>query len=358
MSSTNDSWAVGNETSTTDGEETPLLIGFDFGTSYTAVMSNRGHQQVFRSVVGYPKDMIGVKLLGEPYVVGDAAFEKRSFVDLRSPLKDGVLREYVERDMEVARDFVDHTINSIAKDGDEVAVIVGVPARASNTNKDLMVQVFEDFADTVQVISEPFLVAYGRGSLVNSLVIDIGAGTVDICALKGAMPGQKSQITINKAGNFVDEQIEELILKSHPEVQMNIHMAQAIKEKHGFVGAVDAPVMADLRVDGKPAQFDITKEISTACEMIVPGIIEGVEKLIQTCSPEDQGTMLNNIFLAGGGSRIQGLDKMIAERLVSFGDVQVSRVSDPTYAVAAGALKLAQELPPQYWDQLGSVTDN
>ncbi len=29
-------------------EAGPLLLGFDFGTSWTAVMSNRGHREVIR----------------------------------------------------------------------------------------------------------------------------------------------------------------------------------------------------------------------------------------------------------------------------------------------------------------------
>ena len=125
-----------------DGE--PLLLGFDFGTSWTAVMSNRGHKELIRSVVGYPRDMIGVKLLGAPYVVGQEAYDKRSFVDLRNPLKDGVIREYVERDLEVARNLVSHVIESLSPEpDDEVCVMVGVPARASNTSKDLLSQVFE-----------------------------------------------------------------------------------------------------------------------------------------------------------------------------------------------------------------------
>ena len=140
------------------GQSGPLLIGFDFGTSWTAVATNRGHKELIRSVVGYPKDMIGIKLLGEPFVVGEKAFEMRSYVDLRSPLKDGVLREYIERDVEVARHFVGHVIANLMPDGnEEVCVMVGVPARASNTRKDLMLKVFKEFTDVAQVISEPFL---------------------------------------------------------------------------------------------------------------------------------------------------------------------------------------------------------
>ena len=228
------------------GQGGPLLVGFDFGTSWTAVLTSRGHKDAIRTVVGYPRDMIGIKLLGEPFVVGEKAFEMRSYVDLRSPLKDGVLREFVERDVEVARNFVGHVIGNLNPHGnEEVSVIVGVPARASNTNKDLLVKVFEEFTDVVQVISEPFLVAYSQGTLVNCLVIDIGAGTVDVCALKGAMPGEKSQITVNRAGNFVDEKLEALIVETYPGVQTNPYIVCKLKEEHGYVGEPDEQIIAN-----------------------------------------------------------------------------------------------------------------
>ena len=47
---------------------------------------------------------------------------------------------------------------------------------------------------------------------------------------------------------------------------------------------------------------------------------------------------------------------MIAAALRDYGDVRVRSVGDPAYAVCAGALKLAMELPPRYWEQLGGVT--
>lgn len=340
------------------GSGGPLLIGFDLGTSWTAIVTNRDHRKRIRSVVGYPRDMIGIKLLGQPFVVGEKAFGMRSYVDLRSPLKEGVLRAFVERDIEVARDFVGHTINNLNPGGEEeVCVIVGVPARSSNANKDLMVKVFQEFTDVVQVISEPFLVAYSQGTLVNCLVIDIGAGTVDICALKGAMPGEKSQVTVKRAGNFVDEKLEALISETYPGVQINRHIVCKLKEEHSYVGQPDEQIIADFRVDGKPVSYDITDAVGAACETLLPGITEAVERLIQTVSPEDQETSLQNIFVAGGGSGIKGIDQLIADALSDYGDVGVTCVTDPIYAVATGALKLASELPPQYWDQLGSTTD-
>ena len=41
-----------------------ILLGIDLGTSRTAVMTNQGTKSIMASVVGYPRDLIGVKLLG------------------------------------------------------------------------------------------------------------------------------------------------------------------------------------------------------------------------------------------------------------------------------------------------------
>ena len=73
--------------------EKQLLLGIDLGTSRTAVMSDRGAKEMVRSVVGYAKDIISVKLLGAPCVIGETALDKRSFVNLHYPLEDGVIRE-------------------------------------------------------------------------------------------------------------------------------------------------------------------------------------------------------------------------------------------------------------------------
>jgi len=340
-----------------DGKsEKRLLLGIDLGTSRTAVSTSRGGKEMIRSVVGYPRDLIGVKLLGAPYVVGQKAFEMRSYLDLRYPLADGVLREYGERDLEVARHLLAHAIELAgAEPGDEVCAIIGVPARASSANKALLLKMAREVMDTALVVSEPFMVAYGQEKLVNSIVIDIGAGTVDICALKGMIPGADDQMTLTRAGNFVDDRLQAGIQERYPDVQINANIACMVKETHSFVGAGEGAVTVELRAGGKPGTFDVADEIRVSCEAIVPDIVESVETLIQGFSPEDQDTVVKNIILAGGGSRIRGLGDFLAARLSDFGEIVVTQVPDPLFDGSMGALKLAEELPPKYWDQLGDM---
>lgn len=331
-----------------------LLLGIDLGTSRTAIMSNRGVRETIRSVVGYPKDLIGLKLLGAPLVVGDEAYEKRSFLDLRYPLEDGVLREYGQRDVEVARDLLNHVISRAApRPEDTICAVIGVPARASTANKASLLRMAQEVVDMALVVSEPFMVAYGQNKLLNSLIIDIGAGTTDLCGLKGSMPGPEDQVTLTKAGNFIDERLQAAIAERYPDVQINLNVSCAIKEAHAFVGPIPGPILADLRAGGKPVTYDVSEQIKAACEAALPDIIENIKVLIEHFSPEDQTTVLHNIVLAGGGSQMRGLAEFIMAALVDYGDVRVTRVSDPTYDGCAGALKLAQELPTKYWGQLG-----
>ncbi len=336
-----------------------LLLGIDFGTSRTAVMSNRGAKTMVSSVVGYPKDIIAIKLAGESHIIGGEALDRRSYLDIYRPLEDGVIKEASERDLEAARLLIERAV-SLADpgDGDEVCAIIGVPARASIANKELLLNVVKEYLDTAMVVSEPFMVAYSMDKLKNSIVVDIGAGTIDICAMKGMIPNPEDQATIIKGGDYLDELLENAILESYPEVQMTWHLARSIKEQHAFVGEPSEKVMVTLRANGKPSSYNVTDEIKIACETLVSVIIEHLQNLITGFDPEDQEEVLKNIYLAGGGSQIRGLDRAIAYGLSDYGEVKVTCVDDPEYAGCAGALKLTMDLPPRYWNQIGDLASS
>ncbi|MBF0448112.1 MAG: rod shape-determining protein [Magnetococcales bacterium] len=334
----------------------PLFLGIDLGTSQTAVLSNEGGKELVRSVVGYPKDIIGVRLLNNTKIIGQEALEKRSYMNLHYPLEDGVLKESSDRETKAAKELLEHVISLVNPNNNRrVCGILGVPARASVTNKGQLLKIADELMDLSMVVSEPFMVAYGLNRLTNAIIIDIGAGTVDICAMKGTVPSPEDQITLLKAGNHVDSILVEAIAESYPEVQITPILARKIKEQYGHVGEINRDSIVTLRSNGRPKAHDLSQEIRFACETILPDILESVENLITVFDPEDQEEALKNIILAGGGGQIVGLKKALVEHLKEHGEVDVIRVADPDFAGAAGALKLATELPPDYWTQVGDV---
>ena len=344
----------------TGNSQGTLLLGIDFGTSRTAVMSSRKYKGMVHSVVGYPRDIIGVKILNRTQVIGDEALEKRSLLDLHFPLENGVLKQGSDKDLEAAHELLKYAIElAEPRAGEKVCGAIGVPARASVANKEQILKLTEGLMDIALVVSEPFMVAYGLAKLTSSIVIDIGAGTIDICAMTGMVPSADNQATILKGGNYVDDLLVAAVKDSYPNAQIDQHSAKRIKEAASFVGEPGGdPITKILRLDGKPTEVDLTHAVRSTCETLVPDIVEKIKELILVFDPDHQAEALTNIILAGGGSRIRGLGAMLGHQLREYGDVRVTMVADPDFSGAQGALKLAMELPPEYWDQIGDVVGN
>ena len=91
-----------------------------------------------------------------------------------------------------------------ARKDELVYCVIGVPAQASIKNKSTIIDVAREAVDSVMLCSEPFAVAYGLDMLDDVLVIDIGAGTTDLCRMHGTMPEDSDQVTFNIAGDAVE----------------------------------------------------------------------------------------------------------------------------------------------------------
>jgi rod shape-determining protein MreB len=111
-------------------------------------------------------------------------------------------------------------------------------------------------------------------------------------------------------------------------------------------------VIIKFPVRGKPTEFNVTAEMRRGCHRIVEPIVEAVDRLISTFDPEFQTRLRNNVLIAGGGSRIHGLDRAIEVALEPFGGGRVRSVQEPVYAGANGALKIAYDMPVEAWEQL------
>jgi rod shape-determining protein MreB len=300
------------------------------------------------------------KLLGKDVLFGDEAVQHRLSCRFYRPLASGVLKasnnttDDVEGNMKAAADLIREIIRLAKPRSDElVYAVVGVPAEAAIHHKDAIIKAARESVDSVMLCSEPFSVAYGLDMLDDVLVIDIGAGTTDLCRMHGTMPEESDQITTTHAGDAVDNKLAELIRKKYPQAQFTVQMIKEIKEKHSNVSDTMPAVVVELPVNGKPTSFDITEEMRTACRSIVPSMVEGLAKLIATFDPEFQQRLKERVLLAGGGSMIKGLDTAIeAEMRERLGSGKVYRIEEPVYGGANGALKIAHDMPGEYWEKL------
>jgi len=231
--------------------------------------------------------------------------------------------------------------------------VIGAPAVASIASKKEIIDICRGVLDAVMVVSEPFAVAYGMNMLSNTLVVDIGAGTIDLCRMHGTLPTADDQITLAMGGDHIDELATQLIRAAHPTAQFSVNMVREAKERFSFVHDINERAVVNWPDEnGHPTSFDVTEPLRDACRQIVPAIVQGLRKLVSTFDAEFQKKLLQNVLLAGGGSQIRGLDRFLEKDLAQYGGGRVIQIQEPVYAGCNGALKLAADMPKEYWSEV------
>lgn len=334
-------------------DDNALYIGVDLGTSRSSISASNGAREWIESYVGWPKDFISAQVIGKQVLFGADALKNRLSLDISRPLEHGVIKEGIERNEEAVKEIIKHLIDLVKPStGQKIHAVVGVPADTLKVNKLAIRRAVSEFATSLLVVSEPFAVAYGLNILNNAIVVDIGAGTTDFCIMHGTIPSEEDQKTILAAGDYVDEQLYSYLNEKYPNSNFNKNMVRQFKEQYSFVKRSSNEILVEIPVDGKPVTHNITGEIKRACESIMPAIIETTTEMISRVDPEFQSKMKNNIILAGGGSLIKGIREYIQDALKEYGSCNVTCVQDPLFAGSNGALKLAEDMPSKYWEQL------
>ncbi|MEM1353491.1 MAG: MamK family actin-like protein [Planctomycetota bacterium] len=350
---------MSNPTPTDDSgaiAENALYIGIDLGTSRSSVSSASGVRKTLESYVGWPKDAVSSKkFAGREIIYGKEAIDNRLSLDLYRPLAKGVIQgdSDGDRNLEAARELIAKLVEMTEPGrGESLFGVIGVPSEASIQNKQAILDVAKGTLDSVMIVTEPFCVAYGMDRISDVLVVDIGAGTTDLCRMHGTVPAADDQTTLDIAGDDVDAKLLELINASFPNASVNTTMVKKIKEKFGFVHTAKDKIEVDFPVNGKPTKHDITDLVREACTILVDPIVDAIHKLIASFDPEFQQQLRENIILSGGGGLMDGLNKAIEDRLDRVGGGSVTVVEEPLFAGSNGALQLALDMPADYWQQL------
>jgi rod shape-determining protein MreB and related proteins len=345
-----------------------LYVGIDLGTSHAAIAANNGSRATVDSIVAYPRDVISRKALGKDKLFGADAWRHKHSCDVYRPMEKGSvkyrdldtsLNQDAEKTKQAVRDLLEHVVELAAPGREQLVYgVIGAPAQASIHNQKLLIEASRGILDCVMICSEPFAVAYGLQFLEDTLVVDIGAGTTDLCRMHGSLPSEQDQMTVSAAGDAVDRKLFELLKTAYPDASFTANMIKQIKEKHAALARVDEPVLVTLPVRGVPREFDVTAQVKAAVESIVPEIVDSLHTLVADYDPEFQANMRNNVLLAGGGSQIIGLDRAIEAKLNELGGGKVTRVQEPVFAGANGALALAKDMPAEFWQEIAAKDSN
>ena len=348
-----------------------ILVGLDLGTNKSCVLSGLpGSTDIITSkvvptVIGHVKDGIvsGIIAGDARTLYGDDALRQMLHVHLVTPLASGIIAEPA-----AAREFLQHIRGLVDSSGQaEIRAVVGVPANAGETAREDIRRAAQGVFDRILLIPEPFLSALGyrddsrvgqpgyNDPAMNSLFIDIGGGTSDLCLVQGYFPTANDQISIPFAGDAIDHLMHEEIDRTYPTNGLSRHTIREIKETHGYVGPSRKPLDVKVVIGGKARVLELGDVIGRAANTLIDRIYPALTKLIERASSDSVVALLQNIIVTGGGSQIKGIDAVLQKKLAEDGyESPKVRLAGQDYKryVAIGALKAARAARETQWQVL------
>ena len=323
-------------------------MGIDLGTATTLVYV-KGQGIVLRE----PSVVAIVQGTNQVLAVGSEAKEMLgrtpgNIVAIR-PMKDGVIADF-EVTEAMLRYFISKVHNRTRMVNPQI--VICVPSGITSVERRAVREsAFSAGARKVLLIEEPMAAAIGAGLPVaeanGNMIVDIGGGTTEVAVI--SLSGIVVARSVRVAGDEMDEAIIQHIKRTY-NLMIGERTAEDIKIKIGSAYKIpDAdgnPETHTIKgrdlVTGLPKSVTITaNEIRECLEEPISAIVEAVKVTLEETPPELAADIMDRgIVLAGGGSLLRGLDRLLSEET----GLPVFLADDPTTCVVMGTGRAVDEL--------------
>ena len=319
-------------------------MGIDLGTASTLVfVKGRGIVLNEPSVVAIQKGASRVMAVGEE-AKNMLGRTPGSIVAIR-PLKDGVIADF-EITEAMLRYFIRKVHNRKALV--RPRIVVAIPSGITEVEKRAVKDSAEHAgAREVYLIEEPMAAAIGVGLPVQeaagNMVVDIGGGTSEVAII--SLAGIVFSRSVRVGGDELDEAIIQYLKRTY-NLLIGPRMAEMIKINIGSTYPLEEELTMEVKgrdlVAGLPKTMTVnSEEVREALAEPISTIIEAVRISLERCPPELSADLVDRgMVLAGGGSLIRGLDKLLGEET----GLPVNVADEPIEAVVLGTGKVLQEL--------------
>lgn len=323
-------------------------VGIDLGTS-TVLVYVKGKGIILRepSVVAVRNDEErGV--YNQIEAIGQKAYEMvgREPKNLKTiyPLAGGVISDYVYTE-EMLRYFMQ---KALGRGMTRPVVAVCTPCKITEVEQRAIVDsLLTVGARSVHLIEEPVAAAIGAGLDITKpsgcMVVDVGGGTTDIAVI--SLQGLVTSTSIKVAGNNFDEDIMRMVKKKYG-LLIGRRMAEDIKMQIGEADETEEPQVMQVSgrkmVSGLPAAVNVTgADVCEAVSESVLTITNAIQDVLQKTPPELAADITEHgIVMTGGGSLLNGLDRVISRRT----KISVFVADDPASCVAIGTGRYLEQL--------------
>lgn len=319
-------------------------IGIDLGTASVLVyMKGKGIVLREPSVVAIDRNTNKILAVGEDarLMLGRTP---GNIVAIR-PLREGVISDYDVTE-KMLRYFIDKAIGR--RRVFKPRMVVCVPSGVTEVEKRAVIDAANNAgARTTRLIEEPIAAAIGAGLDIakasGNMVIDIGGGTTDIAVI--SLGGIVVSTSIKIAGDKFDEAIVRYMRKKH-NIMVGERTAEELKINVGTAFPREEQIKVEVRgrnlISGLPKTIEVSSdEMLEALSEPVSAIADAVHSVLERTPPELSADISDRgIVMTGGGSLLNGLDRLISKRT----GIPVYVAQDAISCVAIGTGKSLEHI--------------
>ena len=322
-------------------------IGIDLGTANTLVFL-KGKGIVLREPSVVAVDSTNGRMLAVGEDAKQMIGRTPGNITAIRPMKDGVIADF-----EYTRGMLKYYIEKVLQTRsvlNRIRVVICAPSCITAVEERAIREAaLAAGAKEAYLIEEPMAAAIGANMPVyeptGNMIVDIGGGTSEVAII--SLGGVVTITSIRVAGDEMDEVIVAYI-KKHYNLAIGISMAEDIKINIGsaYLTEEDRGIEYQVRgrdlLTGLPKTIAISpKEVAVALAEPVGLIIENVKACLEKAPPELAADIMDRgIMMAGGGSLLKGLPKLLSMET----HIPVHLAESPLDAVAMGTGKVLDNM--------------
>ena len=262
------------------------------------------------------------------------------------PMRDGVIANF-----ELTESMLRYFIKAVHNDRNTLIrprMIIGVPSGITQVEKRAVTDSAKQAgARFVRTIIEPMAAAIGAGlpvqEPVGSMIVDIGGGTTEVAVIS-----LKSVVfcrSVRVGGDEMDRAIVQYVKRKY-NLLIGERTAEVVKIEIGsaLLDATVSQMRMEVKgrdlVSGVPKTITLSApEVNEALLETVAAIVDVVRVALENTPPELSSDLVDKgIMMAGGGSMLKGLDRLISKET----GLPVQIAEDPLFCVVKGIGKVLE----------------
>lgn len=314
-------------------------MGIDLGTANTVVfVANKGIVLNEPSVVAVKANTNQVLAAGKE--AKEMLGKTPENIIACRPMRDGVIANF-----ELTESMLRHFIRTVHNDRRTLVsprMIIGVPSGITQVEKRAIEETAKQAgAREVYTMMEPMAAAIGAGLPVaepsGNMIVDIGGGTTEVAVI--SLKNVVYCRSIRVAGDEMDTAIVQYVKRKY-KLLIGEKTAEQVKINIG-AALIDANTSKEsISVKGRDLVTGVPKTINLSAAEVneslletIASIVDGIKVALENTPPELSSDLVDRgIVMAGGGSLLRGLDRLISKET----GLPVRVSEDPLFCVVKG----------------------